>query len=114
MVRGFAVDVDGLTGDQAGDFQAEMHGVSVFDSFSIGHKKAPGEGGCATSGFGYAGDQNAVHMLWVALLVFFPELVCLKVLSGSVDSGEPVALAVPTNLQSPEVFHWAVCLMNLV
>ena len=26
MVRGFAVDVDGLTGDQAGDFQAEMHG----------------------------------------------------------------------------------------
>ncbi len=44
MVRGFAVDVDGLTGDQAGDFQAEMHWVSVFDSFSIGHKKAPGRG----------------------------------------------------------------------
>ena len=49
MVGGFAVDVDGLTGDQAGDFQAEMHGVSVFDSFIIGHKKAPGEGGCASS-----------------------------------------------------------------
>ena len=31
MVGGFAVNIDGLTGDQAGDFQAEMHGVSVFD-----------------------------------------------------------------------------------
>ena len=56
MVGGFAVNVDGLTGDQAGDFEAEMHGVSVFDSFSIRHKKAPCVGGCASSGFGYSGD----------------------------------------------------------
>ena len=41
MVRGFTVDVDGLTGDQAGDFQAKMHGCLCVDSFSIGHKKAP-------------------------------------------------------------------------
>ena len=26
MVRGFAVNIDGLTGDQAGDFETEMHG----------------------------------------------------------------------------------------
>ena len=56
MVRGFTVNVDGLTGDQAGDFEAEMHGVSVADFLSIGHKKAPCVGGCASSGFGYSGD----------------------------------------------------------
>ena len=56
MVGSLAVDVDGLTGDQAGDFQAEMHGVRLFDELSIGHKKAPGDGGCASSGFGYSGD----------------------------------------------------------
>ena len=56
MVGGFAVDVHGLTGDQAGDFEAEMHGVRLFDELSIGHKKAPCVGGCASSGFGYSGD----------------------------------------------------------
>ena len=56
MVGSLAVDVDGLTGDQAGDFQAEMHGVRLFDELSIGDKKAPGDGGCASSGFGYSGD----------------------------------------------------------
>ena len=72
MVGGFAVDVHGLTGDQAGDFESEVHGVSVFDSFSIRHKKAPCDGGCAGSCFGYPGDQDAVGVLRIALLVILP------------------------------------------
>ena len=31
MVRGFAVNVDGLTGDQAGDFESKMHGCLCVD-----------------------------------------------------------------------------------
>ena len=40
MVRGFAVNVDGLPGDQAGDLHSEMHGCLCVDSFSIRHKKS--------------------------------------------------------------------------
>lgn len=203
MVRGFAVDVDGLTGDQAGDFQAEMHGCLCVDCFSIRHKKSPGEGACgssatehvieqsltgalalcfnaqavaldldsieagldifqlalklatlvaecggslfefrhflreghelclfdelivgdgggewnspcATSGFGYAGDQDPVHMLRMTLLVILPHPESFGIGASGVDSGEPLTLAVPTDLKLEEVLHWAVCLMNLV
>ena len=82
-----------------------MHGVSVFDSFSIGHKKAPGDGGCATSGFGYSGDQNAVHMLRATLLVILPEPKGFSIGEGIKHGVFPSALAVPTDLKLEKIFH---------
>ena len=66
-----------------------------------------------SSGFGYAGAQNAVHMLGAALLVILPEPESFSVGKGSKHGVFPRALAVPTDLQSEQVFHCVCLVMNL-